>query len=392
MSWSGPDELIAQVRRLWERGELLRDVVSGHDRFPLRLTLSGPGSGDITQRFELVRAWAEQLSALKAVRIEWQEIRHRVQGVQRLPASVWIDTLDDALGWIGKRGDFKRFSALVTATGQAHSVLLPWLLKRPLTALELSADWPRLLSVVSWLMRNQRPGIYLRQVDIEGVHTKFIETHRAVLGELFDLALPSPAIDATKTGVGQFASRYGFLEKPLRIRFRILDADIALLCGPNFPDISLDADSFSRLQIQVKHVFICENETSFLAFPPQPNSIVIFGSGYGWQSLAACDWLKHCAIHYWGDIDTHGFGILNQLRASFDHVESFLMDMATLQAHQLFWGVEDKPLQAELQRLSAQENQLYNDLRDHRIRTSLRLEQEHISYGWLCNRLQVLFG
>ena len=33
-----------------------------------------------------------------------------------------------------------------------------------------------------------------------------------------------------------------------------------------------------------------------------------------------------------GDIDTHGFAILDTLRARFDHVESFLMDRDTLMA------------------------------------------------------------
>ena len=38
---------------------------------------------------------------------------------------------------------------------------------------------------------NPRPNIYLRQVDLPGLHTKFIEAHRGVLAELLDLALPS---------------------------------------------------------------------------------------------------------------------------------------------------------------------------------------------------------
>jgi hypothetical protein len=100
--------------------------------------------------------------------------------------------------------------------------------------------------------------------------------------------------------------------------------------------------------------------------------------------------LKCCAIHYWGDIDTHGFGILHQLRGHFEHVTSFLMDRETLDAHVAFWGVEDKQLRAELRRLTPQERALYDDLRDNRIREGLRLEQEHIGYRWLNDRLEGL--
>ncbi len=390
MTWTGSKELKAQLARLWERGELLRDAVTGNTRFPLRLPLKSPSSADITDHLNEVRAWAAELAATDSVRVEWQELRHRIQGTQELPASVWIDTIDGALSWLGKRREWDRFLAEVSATRNTLPDLLPWLEKRPLRALELSAEWPRLMAVVAWLVEHPRPGIYLRQVDLPGVHSKFIEAHRSVLGELLDLALPADAVDSSKIGVSQFAARYGFLEKPTRIRFRVLDPAIRAVPDSACPDVTLDADSFSRLALAVKSVFITENETNFLAFPQVRDAIVIFGAGYGWDALAHSHWLKNCSIHYWGDIDTHGFGILNQLRGHFDHVESFLMDRATLEAHTAVWGHEDKPLVADLHRLTSDESDLYDDLRDNRIRAGLRLEQEHIGFHWLAYRLQHL--
>ena len=87
-----------------------------------------------------------------------------------------------------------------------------------------------------------------------------------------------------------------------------------------------------------------------------------------------------------------GFGILDQLRGHFDHVVSFLMDRATLDAHAAFWGSEDKPLRVDLHRLTPEERALYADLRDNRMRTGLRLEQEHIGFHWLAQRLRLLEG
>jgi hypothetical protein len=388
VTWTGPEDLKAQLKRLWDRGELLRDAATGDTRFPLRLTLKAPGSADVTDRFEAVRAWAAGLSATPWIRLEWQDIRHRVQGKQRLPAAAWIDSVDDALHWLGKRRDWQRFAAIIASTRQAQPALLPWLAKRPLQALELADDWPRLLAVVAWLAHHPRPGIYLRQVDLPNVHTKFIEMHRGVLTELLDLALPAHAIDAGKGGVSQFAARFGFLEKPTRIRFRLLDPDIRLIPGISCPDIALDADSFSRLKMDIGRVFITENETNFLAFPEVRQAIVIFGAGYGWEAMSRSRWLHDCALHYWGDIDTHGFAILAQLRGHFAQVESFLMDRETLDAHASAWGVEDKPSRAELSRLTPAESALYDDLRENRIRDGLRLEQEHVRFGWLGGRLR----
>ncbi|AEK56747.1 hypothetical protein A5904_00465 [Acidithiobacillus caldus] len=389
MTWTGPKELKAQLVRLWERGELLRDTVTGQTRFPLRMSLRSPTSADITNRFDEVRQWAAELDATNAVRVEWQERKHRVQGAQKLPTCVWVETIEDALTWLGKRKDWERFSALISATRQTHPVLLPWLEKHPLQALALSEEWSRLLAVVTWLAEHPRPGIYLRQVDLPGIHSKFIETHRGVLTELLDLALPVAAVETSKSGLRQFPARYGFFEKPIRIRFRVLDPSIHVVPGSASPDITLDADSFSRLALDVQRVFITENETNFLAFPQVANAIVIFGAGYGWDALARSHWLKSSAMYYWGDIDTHGFGILDQLRGHFDHVVSFLMDRATLHAHAVFWGSEDKPLRVDLHRLTIEERALYDDLRNNRIRPGLRLEQEHIGFHWLAHRLHV---
>jgi len=391
-AWTGPRELKAQLLQLWERGSLLRQAASGQNGFPLRLTLKGPGSADITNRFDAVRAWSAELAAMARIRLEWQEVRHRVQGTQRLPVSAWVDGIEDALALLGKEREWHRFAALVNATRQAQPALLPWLERRPSQALALADDWARLLAVVQWLEDHPRPGIYLRQVDLPGVHTKFIEAHRGVLAELLDLALPPQAIDATKTGVTQFAGRYGFREKPARLRLRVLDAQLQVVCGVASPDVTLDAESFSSLRPAVKRVFITENETNFLAFPPLPESIVLFGAGYGWEALARSTWLNECTLYYWGDIDTHGFAILDQLRGHFAHVVSFLMDRQTLDAHEAVWGREATPVISDLHRLTVDERALYDALRDNRIRTGLRLEQEQIGFGMVSRHLQALLG
>lgn len=391
MNWTQPKDIKAQLTRLWDKGDLLRDSVTGNTHFPLRFSIKAPSSAEISNQFDAVRAWVSGWVKPESLRVEWQEVRHRVLGAQQLPVAVWLDAQQDALQWLGKRSAWQRFLDILELTKQQCPQVLPWLEKRPLQALDLSAEWPRLLAVVAWLQQHPQPAMYLRQVDLPGVHSKFIEVHRAVLAELLDLTLPSDCIDTSKTGVAQFAARYGFLEKPQRIRFRVLDPNVptfAGFTGTHSPDVTLDAQSFSCLRLNVRQVLITENETNFLALPPMAATIAIFGSGYGWDALAKARWLEQCRIYYWGDIDTHGFAILSQLRGYFAHTTSILMDHATLHAHTAFWGVEDKPRQDDLHRLTQQELDLYNDLRDNRIRAGLRLEQEHLGFEWVRNRLQ----
>ena len=101
-------------------------------------------------------------------------------------------------------------------------------------------------------------------------------------------------------------------------------------------------------------------------------------------------WLSRCRVHYWGDIDTHGFAILDQLRGQFDHVKSFLMDRNTLLAFEPLWVEEEKQTLRDLPRLTSEERTLYNDLRDNRIREKLRLEQERIGFHWVESALSAL--
>jgi len=126
-----------------------------------------------------------------------------------------------------------------------------------------------------------------------------------------------------------------------------------------------------------------------LTSPERKNSLVIFGSGYGFANLAQVRWLAHKPMVYWGDIDTHGFVILDQLRGKFPQVRSLLMDEQTLLAHQAFWGVEGKPERRALAHLTESEQSVYQQLLSNRHGQHVRLEQERIGFDYL---LLVLAG
>ena len=386
--WTTPADLRWQVRRLWERGVILAGLATGESRFPRRLALRRPGSRDLRDRFDEVRTWVAALRDMPHVRLTMREVRHRVSGTNSLPHEAWVDTVEDAAALLRVQRELAAFHRLVDGTRARRPALLAWVAKRPLRALRLAGDWDRLLDVVAWLEDHPRSGVYLRQMDVPGVHSKFVEAHRGVLGALLDLALPPESIDSgAPAGTAGFARRYGFREKPERIRFRVLDPALSPLpASPEAtggPDLTLDATSFAALRTGVSRAFITENEVNFLAFPRVKEAMAIFGAGYGFETLGRARWLGEIRLHYWGDIDTHGFAILDALRGHFGHAESFLMDRRTLLAFEPLWGTEDSPIDRDLPRLTAPERALYDDLRDNRIGRHVRLEQERIGFGWV---------
>lgn len=400
--WTTPAQLRAHTEKLWNQGKLLAALCEAGPAFPLRLPLKTPDSRALADDFAAVRAWSAALldgaarPGRAGYRVELREVRHRVIGTNRVPVEVWLDTPDDAFALIGRRTEAQRFRAALALVREREPALLPWCARRPLTALDLAGTekendhWPRLLDVVAWLHANPRPGCYLRQVDLPGVATKFVEQHQGVLAELFDLALPPQAIESDARGQAGFARRYGFRDKPERVRLRFLDP-----CASPWPsltdhDLTLTAADFARLRPSLHRIFITENEINFLAFPTHPRSLVILGGGYGFSALAGANWLQDCEILYWGDIDTHGFAILSQLRSLLPRARSLLMDRNTLLAHREQWVREPSPIRSTPERLTAGETELFAQLCGNDLGRNVRLEQERIGFLYLTNALEGL--
>lgn len=391
--WTGPREIKRQVEKLWARGLVAADLASDDRLFPKRLVLRGPNSNELRDRFGEAREWSATLRSVSHLRVVMREVRHRVLGTNQVPREVWIDRAEDAATLVGKRKELEAFRSMVEQTRRREPTLIPWLARKPLKGLEHRDHWETLLDVVEWLKEHPRPGIFVRQMDVPRAHTKFVEQHKGVLSELFDIALPPEQIDVAARGAKGFERRYGFKARPERIRFRMLDPESRILpleAGTGGPDIAVDGETFVRLNPPIERVLIVENEINFLSLPQMGRTMAIFGAGYGFETLGRARWISGCSLHYWGDIDTHGFAILDELRHHFRHTESFLMDRDTFLAFKALWTLERSPANRDLERLTPEELALYNDLRDNKLGTRLRLEQERIGFGWIEDRLRDL--
>lgn len=395
--WTTPEQIRAQLQRLWDDGRLLAarlDATADAALFPLTLNLRQPTANALAEQFDAVRQWIRQLeeggkpARTSGYDIVWREINHRQLGRNRLPAQVVLATAGEALRLLGRQADAQRFDQLADTTLEAFPQLRPWLARRALVVLEQAGAWQRLIAILQWFVAHPRPGLYLRQLDIRGVDGKFIETRKGLLAELLDQVLPDGAIDADAIGARQFETRYGLLNKPAMIRFRLLDP--AYFIG-GLSDLAVPVKQFATLRTQVKRIYITENEVNGLSFPLAEDSMVIFGGGYGVDRLVDIAWMREREVVYWGDIDTHGFAILDRLRGMLPQARSILMDMATLQAHQELWGSEDadKRHLGSLHRLTEQERNLYDMLRGDVLGERIRMEQERVGYRWVTTAIDL---
>ena len=201
--------------------------------------------------------------------MEYKQVGGRHFGANSIPCRAWLDGYDGAWALLGVGPDVRRLTELVEAARGTR--LVPWLTGHPMRALRLADDWDRLLATVRWIEQRQAPGMYLRQVDVPGVDTKFIERHKGVLTELLDAQLDPSRVDSVAP---DFAGRYGFLRRPGYVRFRVAGV------FRGFSELSVRAGEFTAAPEGISRAYVIENEITYLAFPVPAAAMVILGGGY----------------------------------------------------------------------------------------------------------------
>jgi hypothetical protein len=376
MSWSTRADVVATLRRRWDRGEFLTGLAADRRWEPLDVTLRGPTTRDLGGRFGEVRAWADRWrgSDGRGLRIETRTIGGRVVGTNEIPHKIWIDSYEQLWALIGTSRQVSRFTELLAATRAQAPRIAAWMISKPLEVLRFADEWEKLINTVLWISCHASCHMYLRQIDVPGVDTKFIEGHRGILSALLDRHLPANRVDTTRPP-SEFAARYRFRTKPDYVRFRWPSH------RSGYTEMSVQITELARTPLDCSTVFVIENEITYLAFPPPEGSVVIFGGGYAVPRLNGLTWLAGKGLIYWGDVDTHGFAILNRLRRLYPHARSMLMDRSTLLTHEAHWTQEPQPLNAHLELLTSDEATLYIDLVEDVFGPAVRLEQERVRFG-----------
>jgi hypothetical protein len=276
------------------------------------------------------------------------------------------------LKFIGKEKEVALFKKNVLQITSEFPQLLNWCQNNPFSITANSERWNEILKVCRYFISNPNPDLYIRQLPIE-IHTKFIEENKAIIQSLLDILIHNHIQDQNER---VFEKRFGLKCKPVQIRIRIIDPDIANKYFSGLTDISITEDELRTLDLDCSKIYITENEMNFLTLPTIKNAIVIFGKGFAINTLKNVNWLQSKSIFYWGDIDIYGFQILSQLKGYLPNTKSIMMDMSTYEQFKEM-SVENKVANPpKLSNLDASEICMYEFLKEN----GRRLEQEKITY------------
>ena len=362
--------------------DYLRDVAAGKTFQPIEIPCDKKASDTIAEyqkEFNDIRSLSKEVKGY-GYTIDWKTVKNKMLGTQGLPSKIKFETAEDFERFLQKVKEVNVFRKNVALINGKFPELQCWIEKYPLKVIENSEYWSDILKILNYFSKNPQPQLYIRELPIE-VHTKFIEQHKAVIGELLDIVIK----EYINTNEKEFEKRYNLRYDESMVRMRILDGTLAAEFFSGLDDITIPVSKFLRLQIPISKAYIVENKVNFLTFPLVANSIVRWGRGYGIASIKESELLKSSELIYWGDLDAQGFEILSQFRSYFAQVKSLLMDKTTFDKY--FENDLGTPSKVNVElNLTTEEKNLYQYIKAN----NYRLEQEKIPQSYVIEHLKCL--
>ena len=352
--------------------------------WPLEVNLGIPTENQALKQIEDVRVWVAAWQSWNgAGSIFWNHRRWRKLGTQRVPEKLVLASPDEVAQWIGEADRWdrarQRYRKLVRRWPRLAGNLTRYF---DVLADYSDVDYGRLTDMVAWLEMHPASNLYPRQLPISGLDSKWLEKRKGLVADLVDSVRGEPSSES------DFFQRCGLKAPSQLIRMRILDDSLRQRVG-GLSDISSPWEQLAELDLPVSNVFIVENLQTGLAFDDLPGSVVIMQLGYGVDILGRLPWVARARCIYWGDLDTHGFAILNRARSYLPDLKSVLMDEATLRSHQDLWVEEKDQHAAEtLPLLTDPEQAVYQAIKRNVWGQNVRLEQERIAWDVAWKTLQ----
>jgi hypothetical protein len=356
----------------------------GEGQWPLEVPLGIPTEQAALRQVDGVRAWVGTWQGWQGVgTLSWCERRWKALGVQRLPEKLALRGPEDVALWIGESARWVRALSRYQTLTACWPVLAQQLPRYFDVLADYSdADFRRLAEMLDWINRNPKSNLYPRQIPVAGADSKWLDSRKGIISDLIATLQGDPI------GERDFFRRCGLRAQPQLMRMRVLDPELRARLG-GLGDISAPCEEVASIGIRPKNVFVVENLQTGLAFDDLPGAVVIMRLGYAVDVLGQLPWLQQAQCIYWGDIDTHGFAILNRARTYIPSLKTVLMDESTLMSHRDLWVEEkDQHSSTELPLLTSTEQKLYQSIKGNAWDQQVRLEQERIRWDVAWNAIQ----
>ncbi|GAB1407833.1 DUF3322 and DUF2220 domain-containing protein [Thermomonas brevis] len=384
-----PDDLLKRLRTAWSRNRSA--WLAGQGQWPLRLPLGLPTEQQAEANWPLFDAWLREWASVQGGHVQRASRRWSRLGEQHLP-SHWCfespadvaEALQERMRWQRAAARHAQWCKRFDADGRHAAWAGALASSFEVLADTQEADFARLGEVLAWLLSHPASGLYLRQLPIAGIDSKWMEPRRGTL------AVWLQALGRSGEG-SDFNALAGLRSAPPRLRLRVLDARLRAQIG-GLGDVLAPLSDIAALPLRPSRVLIVENRDTGMALNELPDTVAVMALGYSVDVLAAIPWLATARIGYWGDIDTHGLSIFSRLRGYLPQAQALMMDTDTLQRFQLLAVREPRPQRVPPMNLPPQQHALWQELAEHHYGTDARLEQERLPWDWAWDRVLAWTG
>ena len=164
---------------------------------PIELPVKSPSADELLHRFDDVVLWVGRFrrdsrtkGGVARFAVDYRTIGGRSFGSNSVPARIRIESFGQLCALLGTTPEVRSLDEIIDQTSSTMPELVPWVHAHPLKAIDNGEVWSDLLAVVAWVKGVSTERLYLRQIDVEGIDTKFVDRHKRVLDELLTAVLP----------------------------------------------------------------------------------------------------------------------------------------------------------------------------------------------------------
>lgn len=363
----------------------------GQGAWPLTMSLEPPTDREVLADLGVALSWLEGWRRYDgAGHLAWETRAWAKMGTHSVPARLCFGDASSVAHEIGLSSQW------MLATARHDDLCRHWpalcahavLMRHYRLWHELDeADFARLVHLLQWIERNPSSDCYLRELPVAGLHTKWLESRKALVR---DLAI---AIGIFPADCEDLETGLGLRRKPRRVRVRILCPELRSRCM-GLEDIELPLEHVARLSLDPTTLLIVENQETGLALPDMASTVAIFGLGYSVSLVQHLPWMRSARlVVYWGDIDTHGFAILASVRTIRRDVASVLMDMQAWSVNVHHAAYEKRGAgRFELSLMDDHDRAMLEHLDSLALGPANRLEQERLPWSACIERLRQIIG
>lgn len=393
-----PNQIINELeKKYWYNHKNFKDLLRGEINFPLKLTLKSPiTSSQILDHMSHIQdfkqAWQNFNNEFNLCKVEFQSKNFQKFGVVTLPYYLIIENRIGLISIFSKDKQAQlqnlqnSINKIICELNKDFEIDSQDFFNFLIDNLEIFENFSndeihQFLQLLPQLKFGMGNGLYLRNLPVIGVDSKFIETHFGLI-ELFLNKLYHNEI----INQGGLMAWLNCQEKPNDWLLIKPLCEITKNKLANLPLLRLNSQTLIAYELPADNILIIENEQSCLMLNNIKNTMAIAGGGknIGWLKA---EWFKHKKVYYWGDIDLDGLFILSLARKYCPHIIPIMMDKKTVLNHQHLMVNDTGVINEVPSHLNGDEKALFLALKNGNFLGG-RLEQERLEHSFVQMQLK----